>query len=194
MHRLAACGIALLTFARHARADLFDRVPPRLLVGSFGGGHSGGRGPHGWFAGVDTGWAWLLGTDDVAARTTGAPHEDAWCFGARAGYQLRSGLALQARYDHLGVTSPDGTGRLSFAAFGLRYGFPSEIEPFAEAMIGPAFHGSEVSPAAAIGVGASVLATRHLTFDLALRDWLVDAGGIHHAPTATLGLTAGFGG
>ena len=169
-------------------------LPPALLVGSFGGGHSGGRAPYGLFLGVDTGWAWLVGGSDVVARSTAEVHANAWCFGARGGYQFASGLAVQTRYDHLGLTAPDGSGALSFISAGVRYAFPMEIEPFAEAMVGPALHGSVASPAAMLGVGVSVLATRHVAFDLALRDWLVDIGGVHHAPAATLGITAGFGG
>lgn len=198
--RVALVLAALL--ARPAAADpnpplmlgYLRGLPPALLVGSFGGGHSGGHAPSGLFFGVDTGWAWLVGGSDVVARSTAEVRSNAWCFGARGGYQLASGLAVQARYDHLGVTAPDRSGTLSLISAGVRYAFPMEIEPFAEAMVGPALHGSATSPAAMLGVGVSVLATRHVAFDLALRDWLVDIGGVHHVPAATLGITAGFGG
>ena len=169
-------------------------MPPALLVGAFGGGHSGGRGPRGFFFGADTGWAWLAGGTDVAVRGSTELHTSAWCFGARAGYQLPSGLAVQVRTDHLGVTAPDASGSLSTVSAGVRYGLPSEIEPFAEAMIGPAIHGSSVSPGAELGLGLSVLASRHVTFDLVGRDWLVDLGGVRHVPSVTFGITAGFGG
>ena len=169
-------------------------LPPAFLVGSFGGGHSGGRGPRGFFFGADTGWAWLVGGTDIATRSTTGTQDSAWCFGAKAGYQLRSGLAVQVRYDHLGVTAPDASGNLSFATVGVRYALPMVIEPFAEAMAGPAFHGSDVSLGAGLGGGLAVIATRHVVFDAAVRDWLVDIRGVHHAPTVTLGITAGFGG
>ena len=195
---LAFAAVLVLAPAHAAFADsnvqpILGHLHP-LLIGAFGGGHSGGRAPHGFFFGADTGWAWLVGESDVAARSTTSLQSNAWCFGARGGYQLRSGLAIQARYDHLGVSAPDGAGALSFVSAGVRYGFPMEIEPFAEAMIGPAFHGGTISPGAALGLGLSLLATRHVAFDFAVRDWLVDINGVHHAPTVTLGITAGFGG
>ncbi len=200
MQRLAI-AISILC-ARGALADpgpqpllgTLRHLPPALLVGSFGGGHSGGRAPSGLFVAVDTGWAWLVGQADASARATTDFHTNAWCFGARAGYQLRSGLAVQARYEHLGVSAPDGSGALDFVTAGVRYGLPSEIEPFAEVDVGPALHGSAVSPGAALGVGIAVLASRHVAFDLAAHDWLVDIGGVRHAPTLTLGIAAGFGG
>jgi OmpA family protein len=185
--------LVLLAWARGAVADVHG-MPPAVLMRSFGGGHGGGRAPHGWFFGVDTGWAWLVGGGETATRTTTPPHWNAWCFGARGGYQLRSGLAIQTRYDHLGVTAADGNGELGIASAGVRYAFPMAVEPFAEAMFGPAFHGGSVSPAAALGAGLSLLASRHVAFDLTVRDWIVDLGGVRHAPSVTFGITAGFGG
>ena len=178
-------------------APLLDRlgnVDP-VLVGAFGGGHGhGGRAPHGWFIGADTGWAWFLGMPEVAARATTAPREDAWCFGARGGYQLRSGLAVQMRFDKLGVEAPDGSGPLDAISAGVRYSVPIVPMPFAEAMIGPTIHGSDVVASAGLGVGVSVLLARHVAFDATGRDWIVDLGGVHHIPTLTFGITAGFGG
>ena len=117
----AASRVALVLvvlFASQAAADPSPQpvlgqlrgLPRAFLTGSFGGGHSGGRAPHGWFLGADTGWAWLVGGNDIVARSTTDTRSNAWCFGARGGYQLASGLAVQARYDHLGLAAPDGSG------------------------------------------------------------------------------------
>lgn len=184
--------LALARAMLHARAMGASIFP--LLIGAFGGGHSAGHAPHGWFLGVDAGRSWLIGGTDVAARSASSAPTSAWCLGARAGYQLRSGIAMQVRYDQLGVTAPDASGNVSLVSAGVRYSFPAEIEPFAEAMVGPAFDGTNTSPAAALGIGVSVLATRHVAFDLAARDSLVDDKGVHHVPAITLGITAGFGG
>lgn len=202
----AASRVALVVaalFAPRADADpgpqpvlgQLRNLPPAILTGGFGGGHSGARAPHGFFLGADTGWAWRVGgTTDVVAREVVATRSNAWCFGARGGYQLASGLAVQARYDHLGVAAPDDSGALSFVSAGVRYAFPMEIEPFAEAMVGPALHGSTTSPGAALSVGLAVLLSRHAAFDLAARDLLVDLGGVRHIPSITLGISAGYGG
>ncbi len=170
--------------------------PPAVLVGAFGGGHGRAvRAPHGWFLGVDAGWAWLVGPTDVAARSTATDfHDNHWCFGARAGYQLPSGLAVQARFDKLGVTAPDASGELMTASFGVRYSVPIVPMPFAEALVGPAFHGGDTSFTVGVGIGASVVVARHVAFDASLRDWIVDIAGVHHIPTLMLGITAGFGG
>lgn len=166
-----------------------------VLVGSFGGGHGrGGLAPRGWFIGADTGWAWFVSMPDAAARTTSPPRDNAWCFGARAGYQLASGLAVQARFDKLGVDAPDGSGAVDMISAGVRYSIPIVPMPFAEAMVGPGIHGSAVDPGAGIGLGVSLLVARHVAFDGALRDWIVDLGGVRHIPTITFGITAGFGG
>ncbi len=166
-----------------------------VLVGAFGGGHGhGARAPHGWFVGADTGWAWFIGMPDVVARASSVPRDNAWCFGGRAGYQLASGLAVQARFDELGVGAPDGSGSLAALSAGVRYSVPIVPMPFAEAMVGPTFHGSDAAASAGVGIGLSLLVARHLAFDAAARDWIVDLGGVHHIPTITLGITAGFGG
>ena len=194
MHRARVLAVVAVSLpAAAASAD--PALPLEVLIGAFGGGHGGGpRAPHGWFLGADTGWAWLVGSADVAARTNSDVHDNAWSFGARAGYQLRSGLAVQARFDKLGVTAPDLSGEVMTASFGVRYSMPIVPMPFAEAMVGPAFHGAETSPSAGVGIGVSLAAARHVVFDASLRDWLVDIGGVHHVPTVTLGLSAGFGG
>ncbi len=190
-HVLALVAVSVPVTVAHADPAL----PLEVLVGAFGGGHGGGpHAPHGWFLGADSGWAWLVGSTDVVARSSSDVHDNAWAFGARAGYQLRSGLAVQARFDKLGVTAPDLSGAMMTAAFGVRYSVPIVPMPFAEALVGPAFHGSQTSPTAAIGVGASLVVARHVTFDGSLRDWIVDIDGVHHVPTVMLGITAGFGG
>lgn len=166
-----------------------------VLVGAFGGSHGhGGRAPHGWFLGADTGWAWFVGMPQTIARASSTPQSDAWCFGARAGYQLASGLAIQARFDKLGVDAPDRSGTLDAVSVGVRYSIPIVPMPFAEAMIGPTFHGSDASASAGVGVGVSLLVARHVAFDGTVRDWIVDLDGVHHVPTVTFGITAGFGG
>lgn len=184
MRRLVVV-LALLVASR-ARAE---------LIGGFGGGHSSGSGPHGYFFGADTGWAWIIGADPAAlARSTSDSPTDAWCFGARAGYQLASGLAVQARFDKLGLDAPDGSGELVGVSTGIRYSLPVVPMPFAEALVGSAIHGSDLSPMIGLGVGASLFVARHLSFDASLRDWIVDIDGMHHVPTLTLGISAGFGG
>lgn len=166
-----------------------------VLVGSFGGGHGhGGRAPRGWFLGADAGWAWFVSMPDVAARASSTPRDSSWCFGARTGYQLASGLAVQARFDKLGVDAPDGSGTLDAISFGVRYSIPVVPMPFAEAMIGPTIHGSDASTSAGVGLGVSLLVARHVAFDGAVHDWIVDLGGVRHIPTITFGITAGFGG
>ncbi len=206
MHRsLVRAAVVAVVCAFASAASAQPAAPPELvghlrgidpvLVGAFGGGHGhGGRAPHGWFLGADAGLAWLVGTTDTAVRTTSSPRDHAWCFGARAGYQLASGLAVQARFDKLGVDAPDGSGTLDTISGGVRYSVPVVPMPFAEAMIGPTFHGSDVSASAAVGVGLSLLVARHVAFDAAAHDWIIDLGGVRHVPTVTLGITAGFGG
>ncbi|HUJ62242.1 MAG TPA: hypothetical protein VLX92_27230 [Kofleriaceae bacterium] len=179
--------------AAHAQSAPLARFHP-VLIGAFGGGHGhGGRAPHGWFLGADTGWAWLVGMSDVDARESSPPRDNHWCFGARAGYQLATGLAVQVRYDRLGVEAPDDHA-IGAVSAGVRYSVPIVPMPFAEAMVGPTFHGSSVEAGAGVGIGVSLLVARHLAFDLAARDWIVDLGGVHHIPTVTFGISAGFGG
>ena len=178
-----------------ARADPFLFHIDPVLVGAFGGGHGhGGRAPHGFFLGADTGHAWFVGMSDVAAHTSTPPSDSGWCFGARAGYQLPSGLAFEATFDKLGVDAPDGSGTLDAVAGGIRYSLPTVPMPFAEASIGTTFDASNVAASAGVGVGLSLLVARHVSFDAEARDWIVDLGGIHHIPMLTIGITAGFGG
>jgi hypothetical protein len=208
MRRSIACASVLLVmllvvmpFATPAIADpdtsvaLFGALPNPILTGTFASGHGSAAGvPHGWFLAAEAGVAWRVGASDVAARSTDTPHDRSWTFGARAGYQLASGLAVQARFDRLGVTAADASGRLSAAAAGVRYSAPLFPLPFAEVLVGAAFHAGDQAPVAALGIGGSIPLTRHAQIDVSLRDWLVDISGVHHIPTATVGITAGFGG
>jgi len=167
-------------------------------IGAFGGGAGAyARMPSGLFLGADTGVAVLASSDgDTAARVAEpvAPKDTGWTFGIRAGYEWESGLALQARVDDLGTHTNDGDQSLTFCSVGVRYSLPFVVMPFVDALVGPAFDSSGTSFGAAIGVGASILVTRHLGVDLALRDWMADLdGGIHHIPTATVGVQLGFG-
>ena len=188
-------GIVVVVVPGIAVADplpLLGRMDP-ILVGAFGGGHGhGARAPHGWFLGAETGHAWFVGMQSSAARATSTPSDSGWCFGARVGYQLPSGLAVQTRFSKLGVDA--GAGGLDEIAGGVRYSLPIVPMPFAEAEIGATFDEQEVAASAGVGIGMSLLVARHVSFDVAAHDWIVDLGGIHHIPTLTVAITAGFGG
>jgi hypothetical protein len=164
-------------------------LPPSTLVGAVGGGGGAlSRAPSGLFVGADTGWAVMLGPGSE-------PAPNGWAFGARLGYQWRSGLALEARFDDLGVDPPTGGGSLLVGSGGVRYSLPFLVMPFAEALVGPAFNGSHVTPGAGVGLGASLPVVRHLMIDLALRDWIVDLdGAVRNIPTVELGVAVGFPG
>lgn len=197
---MIASGGVLMTVPRIAQAepDAILQFPPALLVGAFGGSAGAyARMPYGFFFGADTGLATLVSSDsDVALRTQTqvAPLHRGWAFGVRTGYEWASGLAIQARFDDLGVHTSDGTTSLMFASAGLRYSFPFIVMPFVDALVGPAFDASGVSLGAAIGIGASIVVTRHLGIDLAFRDWIADLdGSVRHVPTATVGVQIGFG-
>ena len=174
-------------------------TPSPLLVGAFGAGMGAlGRSPHGLFLGIETGWASWRGRDAVAGRREVVQPEapsDAWTFGARVGYQWRSGLAVQLRFDDLGVAVSRGGGSLLVGSGGLRYSLPFAIMPFAEALFAAVFDGSGASPAGGLGVGVSAPVARHLSIDLAVRDWIADLGGsVCHLPTVMVGINIGFGG
>lgn len=195
MHRSIVRAVLLAAWVPSTVAAAAPSLPLDALISAFGGSTAHApHTPYGWFLGADTGWAWLVGSSDVVARSTTDVRDNAWSFGARAGYQLRSGLAVQARYDKLGVTAPDLSGPLMTASFGVRYSVPIVPMPFAEALVGPTFHGSETSPTVGLGAGGSLVVARHIVFDAAVRDWIVDIHGVHHVPTVMLGITAGFGG
>lgn len=196
---LSAGSITLL--CSHAHADslpmsatrlslgTLEGLPPFRLVGGFGGGGGAiSRAPSGLFVGADTGWAVMLGPGP-------GPAPNAWAFGTRVGYQWRNGLALEGRFDDLGVEPPTKGGSLLFGSAGIRYSIPFVVMPFAEALIGPAFNGTHAAPGAGLGIGASLPVVRHLMFDLSLRDWIVDLdGAVRNVPTIELGITVGFTG
>ena len=124
----------------------------------------------------------------------------AWSFGARTGYAWGSGLAIQLRYDDLGVEAPplqSDASVLQFATVGARYAIPYYVQPFAEALVGAAFFGDRARVGGVIGLGVAVPVERHLSLDFALRDYLADLdaeGGVRQAITAHLGVTVIFGG
>jgi hypothetical protein len=162
-------------------------LPPAALVGAYGGGVGAvSHAPRGAFVGADAGWSTML------ASGTDSAH-GAWAFGLRGGYQWRSGLALEARFDDLGVSAPDGGGPLLAAVGGLRYSAPLIVMPYGEVELGPTFYGPHVSPSAQIGIGLSLPLHRHLVIDLGARDTIANVdGAVRHVPTVALGLTVGF--
>ncbi len=192
-----ATGAALALFgvlsalgpSRTSAADEIAAMPLPVLVGTVGGGGGAlSHAPSGVYVGADTGLGIMLGSPSY-------PAEDAWSFGATAGYQWRSGLALQGRFDDLGVAPPRGGGSLLVASAGLRYSMPLVAMPFAEALVGPTFNGSHAAPAAGIGLGVSLPVLRHLALDLSVRDWIADLdGAVRNTPTVELGFAVGFPG
>ena len=197
---LVAGSIALGASLAHAESPLpvnttplsfglLAAMPPSRLVRAFGGGGGAvSRAPSGPFVGADTGWGVMLGPGSPTAP-------NGWAFGARAGYEWANGLALEGRFDDLGMDPPRGGGSLLTASAGVRYSLPLIVMPFAEALVGPAFNGTHATPTAGIGLGASLPVLRHLMFDFSLRDWIADLdGGVRNIPTVELGITVGFGG
>lgn len=150
----------------------------------------------GFFLGAETGLALSTGTDVLApgAREQ-ASSGSWWTFGARAGHEWENGIAVQLRFDDLGTRAGDGANAISIASAGVRYSLPFIVMPFVDAMVGPAFENGQSSFAAGVGVGASLLITRHLAFDVAFRDWMTDlgGGGIRHIPAVTVGIQISFG-
>ncbi len=123
------------------------------------------------------------------------PAHDAWSFGARVGYQWRSGLAIEGRFDDLGVDPPRGGGSLLVASAGLRYSMPFVVMLFAEALVGPVFNDSHAAPAAGLGLGITLPVVRHLALDLSVRDWIAGLDGVvRDVPTVQMGLSVGFPG
>jgi hypothetical protein len=202
-------GLALLLSPALTRADeggLFD-VSGVLSGMSFAGGpalwipmrptghfaspgHVGVGASGGVFIGVDTGVA-------LALASGFDPAHDAWTFGGRAGYEFRNGLALQLRYDYLGLaphfTTPPAS-PTQIGSAGVRYSIPFLIPlPFFEAMWGPSFNGDSVSIAGGLGVGASVPIGRHLRIDASVRDWITPIDDqVHQILTFELGAAVSF--
>jgi hypothetical protein len=177
---------------------VFARPALGTPIGAFGGSAGAyARFRSGFLFGADTGIATLVSSDeDSIARVepTTTPKYHGWAFGVRTGYEWTNGIALQARVDDLGTHTGSGNQPLSIASVGLRYSLPFVVMPFVDALVGPAFDNSGTSLGAAIGIGASIIVTRHLGVDVAVRDWMADlGGGIRHIPTVTLGVQLGFG-
>jgi hypothetical protein len=181
-----------------ARVGLAASVAGATPIGAFGGGGGGyARMRSGFFLGGETGLSLSTGTDAGLGGTTRAESSPRswWTFGVRVGHEWKNGIAIQLRFDDLGARAGDPTGTTSVASAGVRYSLPFAIMPFVDALVGPAFESGQTSFAVGLGVGGSLLITRHLALDVALRDWMTDlgGGGIRHIPTVTLGVQIGFG-
>jgi len=192
---LQLAGVAAASSSRTASAEpahgvldfAIPRPPARLTGTVLSPGHGPAEAQEGLLLGIGSGWSTLLPSSRDAA-------DGAWSLGARLGYQLRYGLALDARYDYLGV-APHADGRvLQTGAAGLRYSLPWYVEPFAEAALGCTFHGADVSIGGGVGLGISLPVGQHLAFDLALRDWITPLDGeVRHVLSTHLGVTLTFG-
>ena len=166
-------------------------------IGSFGGGAGAyARMRSGLFLGADTGLAILESSDttSIAHDAATTSNDRRWAYGVRAGFEWSSGLAFQARIDDLGVHAGAGNQAVMAASVGVRYSLPFVVMPFVDALVGPAFDGDGTSLGAGMGVGASILVTRHLGLDLACRDWMSDLGGsVRHIVTISGGVQISFG-
>lgn len=216
----AALASASMLPASLPELDSSDATPPAytalslpdldLLEGEaigrliHGVGHAGHRGTlaeeEGAIFGVDIGGAFPI------AGATEA--RDSVAFGGRVGYQFRDGIALQARFDSLGVTQTlINNSQLMFATIGMRYTFPFLFPlPFVEAMIGPSFVNSspsvgqvgaseQVDFGAGVGLGASFLLSRHVSIDVSAHDWLSPVGGsLLQVLTVQAGVSLSVGG
>ena len=162
--------------------DLLDLGSSRLIGWHHGGHHGAGGANEGPTFGIDAGGAFPLPSSGQEAAASVA-------LGARAGYQWADGIAVQLRYDDLGLNRTLlANSQLQFLTVGMRYTFPYFLPmPFIEAMAGSAFvnssvpvePGGEVAAAffgGAVGVGLSVPLSRHLNLDLAARDYMSEAG------------------
>ena len=179
----------VVALAGTARADTPSFSPVRsLLLGGAGGGGGAGaaRVPQGLFLGVDVGWSELR-------ASTAQPTEDAATYAVRAGYQLRSGVAIEARFDDLALHAPSGGGPLLSITGGVRYSVRLVPMPFVEALAGLATYGDHTTPDVGLGGGVSVLLGRHLIADAALHDWILSIDGdVRHVPTLTVGVSIGY--
>jgi hypothetical protein len=164
---------------------------PLRPIGHFASPGHVGTGPSGGlFLGVDTGLSLALPSGYDAAQ-------DAWAFGGRFGYEFADGVAVQARYDDLGLTPhltrpPEGS--MQVGSVGARYTFPFLVPlPFVEALWGPAFHGDTASVSGGLGLGASIPVGRHLRFDVAVRDWITQIDDqLRHTLTFEVGAAVSF--
>ena len=167
--------------------------PPAALVdaGYAPAATASRRAQGGVLFGLDAGGAWLLPNRIDSAR-------GALAFGVRAGYQFPIGIAIQARYDDLGVeplSAPGSRSVVQVGSLGVRYTVPALIPlPFVEAMAGPAFFGGETAVAAGFGLGVSLPVSRHFSVDLSGRDWLTRLDGVlRQVVTVQLGFDITFG-
>jgi hypothetical protein len=174
-------------------------LPPLRLVGHVGSPGHAGHGPHGgFFVGVDTGIAVSIASGDDGMH-------DAFAFGVRGGYEFANGLALELRYDDLGVKPqlsasqlsgpPPGTSPLQFATFGVRYSMPFLFPlPFFEAMWGPAVYGGNVTLGGGLGLGCSFPIGSFVRIDVSARDWLTQIDDrVRQVLTFDAGLAVSFG-
>lgn len=163
--------------------------PLRRLVGgsSFGGGRPAVGASGGPLLALEGGGAVTL-----AAR--GDPAQEAWAFGARAGWAFPNGLAAHLRYDDLGVEPGGSPSPLQLATAGLRYSVPFLVPmPFAEVDAGAAFAGGDARFGAGAGLGASLPLGTFVQLDVIGHDWLVPvAGTLRQTFTIGLGLTVTF--
>jgi hypothetical protein len=165
---------------------------PLRLVGHVGSpGHAGHGARGGIFLGVDTGIA-------LAVASGNDPMRDAWTFGVRGGYEFPNGLALQLRYDDLGVephlTVPPSS-PVQIGTFGLRYSIPFLFPmPFFEAMWGPSVYGGSVSLGGGFGLGLSFPIGGFVRIDASARDWLMQIDDrVHQILTFEGGVAVSFG-
>ncbi len=221
-----ACVAALLVlFApRGARAaplilSLPDLVPPaavseglvpalvldedegRLLHGLGSGGYHIRGGPReGVLVSIDAGAAFPIFTGSAEASP-------GFAAGGLVGYEFPNGVALEFRYQDLGLapTLVDRT-QWQLATVGMRYTFPYIVPmPFVEALVGASFVNSavpfnsggatvSVSPGGAAGLGLGLPLSRHVAVDLAARDWISPVGpSAFQVLVVDLGLTVSFG-
>jgi hypothetical protein len=159
--------------------------PPIAPAGRVGDG-----GGDGVFLGVDGGWS-------IALPARAEPAAGAWGFGVRTGYAWRNGLALQARYDDLGVHPTLGdpsTSPLQIGSIGARYAVPFALAPFGEALVGAAFDGNDPRLTAGAGLGLMIPVARHIAVEAVARDWFVPGRDeLRQVVVVRLGLTVGFG-
>ena len=166
---------------------------PLRLVGHVGSAGHAGHGPRGGlFLGVDTGIA-------VAIASGDDPMHDAFTFGVRGGYELRNGLAIQLRYDDLGVKPelagpPSSPSPVQLGTFGVRYAMPFLFPlPFFEAMWGPRVYGGSVSLGGGLGLGASFPIGGFVRIDASARDWLMEIDDrVRQILTFDVGLAVSF--
>jgi len=187
----AATAVGVLVATPLSRAASDPPVlmsSPRLVFARPIGGAPAGSSVHlgpwgGPLLGVDGSWATMLANDRDGSLGSGA-------FGVRAGWAFANGLAVQLRYDDLGVEPASSPAPLQLATAGLRYSVPFLLPmPFAEVVAGPAFVRGGVQVGAGGGLGVS-LPIGPILIDLLGRDWLVPvADSVRQTITVGVGLS-----